>query len=261
MRKKKEKGKGAGGKRPLLGRRSPDPFECTECGDCCRRFEVVIDPWVEEGIVHMVRDGSIGVEVWPWEARELITSSMAGDLGLVLLPSNIIVDSMRKRAVALSYFIANEDCPFQEGKLCTIYTKRPNVCRYFPLVLAKSGVRITERCPEAARPRMGTDATANAEALRKAYDEAVTCILRDIFYHEHMVNLLGELELTGEVAWDWSPDPGEVLRMVQDQEWMDLLEFIVDTGMMSAGEVEEMVTRWLLAEGIEDKVDIKLLTL
>lgn len=236
-------------------------FECTVCGDCCTGFSVVIDPWVEDGIVHMVREGSVGVEVWPWEARLLIPEAQASGKDLILLPSNVILDKMRDTAIALSYFVANESCPFLEGKECTIYKERPNVCRYFPLVLGSSGLDLSDRCPETVRPRTRATGKDKAQALRDIYGDHLDHMMRDIYIHENQVDLLGRLELDGAVKWDWEPDPDHVLKKVQGQEWMDLLEFIIDIGFMTSKEAERMVVDLLYAENLDEKIDLGMFLL
>lgn len=243
------------------GRSKDKVFSCSVCGDCCTGFSLTVDPWVEDGQVHLIRDGSIGVEVWPWEARIMLKMSMATDAGLVLLPSNLRVDSKRGLPIAISYIIANDICPFVMDRKCTIYEDRPNVCRYFPLVLARAGVRTSDRCPETVTPKMGSSGKANADALRRTYPDGIPYLQSDLYVHERLIDLLGRLEMEGHVEWDFRPDPDEVLKKVKDQQWMDLLEFIVDIDAMTMKDVEDLVRDLVYIENIDDKVDFKLLTL
>jgi Fe-S-cluster containining protein len=237
------------------------PFECTICGDCCTKFSIKVKPWVEDGVVHLVKDGSIGVEIWPWEARILAMMSEVAGASLILMPSNVMLDSKRDNAIVLSYIIANRDCPFVKDKKCSVYADRPNVCRYFPLVLARAGVRTSDRCPETITPKKRSSATENAEVLKRTYPDGVPYLKADLYIHERIIDLLGTLEQQGKVIWEWKPDPEKVLKKVQDQEWKDLLEYLVEIEAMTTKEVEELVKDMLSMEDIDDKVDFKLLTI
>lgn len=236
-------------------------YECTACGDCCHGFNVVIDPWAEGAAVHMVKDGSVGVEVWPWEARELILQSKAKGKTIVLMPSNVMVDRSRNMAVALSYFIANEDCPMQKGKLCGIHPVKPNVCRYFPLVMGRPGISISERCPVSIKVKTGKSNKDTVKALREAYGDGVTYLLMDIYSHEVVTDIVGTMGAENFVKWDMAPDPDAALRMVQAQNWSDLLEFMIFVGFMKPDEIKGLIADVVNPKGIEEKVDIRILSL
>jgi len=236
-------------------------YKCTVCGECCRHFNVVIDPWTEGAVVHMVKDGSVGVEVWPWEARELILQSGAKNAGIVLMPSNVMVDRSRNMAVALSYFIANEDCPMQKGKFCSIHEVKPNVCRYFPLVMGRPGIHISERCPVSIKVKTGRSNKDTVKALREAYGDGVAYLLMDIYSHEMVTDIVGTMGIENFAKWDLAPDPDAALRMVQAQNWSDLLEFMIFVGYMKPNGVKGLIADLVDPKGIEDKVDIRILSL
>jgi Fe-S-cluster containining protein len=240
------------------GASGPKRYECNVCGECCKHFNIIIDPWVEGAMVHMVKDGSVGVEVWPWEARELILQSGTKDAGLVVMPSNVMVDHSRNIAVVMSYFIANEDCPMQKDKKCSIHPVKPNVCRYFPLVMSRPGIRISERCPVSVKVKTGRKSKENLEAMREAYPDGLTYLLMDIYSHEVVTDLVGRMELDGFTKWDMSPDPDKVLQMVQGQNWSDMLEFMIFIGYMRPDDIKALIADLVDPRDIEKKVDVRM---
>jgi len=236
-------------------------FNCTICGECCRGFNVIIDPWKEGGVVHLVKDNSVGVEVWPWEARELIMQSAAKDAGLIVMPSNLIMDTTRNLAVVLSYFIANEDCPLQVDKKCSIHAVKPNVCRYFPLVMGRPSIKISDRCPVSVKPKKTQSSKAMANSLKETYGNGFSALLMDVYSHDMVMDLVGTMELKGSVKWDLDPNPDHVLQKVRDQQWSDLLEFMIFIGFLTPEKVQALIADLVDPEGIEEKVDVRLLSL
>jgi len=246
-----------------IGKRKgkPEVFHCTVCGECCTDFNIILNPWAEDGVVHLAQDESIGVEIWPWEAKILAALSKETNAGLVLMPSNLMLEKGRDTAVVLSYLIANTDCPFVVDKKCTVYENRPNVCRYFPVVLASVGVRTSGRCPETIIPKKRASAKENADILKRTYPDGIVYLQSDLYTHERMIDLFGRMEMEGKVEWDYDPDPGLILQKVQDQQWKDLLDFLIEIKAMTPKEVEDLVFDLLSIKDMDDKVDFKLLTL
>jgi len=236
-------------------------FECDQKGDCCRDFNVTIDPWKEGGVVHMVKDGSVGVEVWPWEARELIMRSAGKEENVVVMPSNLMLDRSRNIAVAISYFIANDACPMQNGNRCSIHDTKPNVCHYFPLVMGRPGIRISERCPMPVKPRKAKGAKANLIALREFFGNGVDYLLMDIHAHEYVMDLVGTMELKGFAKWDLDPNIDVVFNMVQGTQWSDFLEYMIFIGFLTPEKVQKFIQEVTDLEDIEKKVDLRLLPL
>lgn len=236
-------------------------FVCDQKGDCCRDFNVIIDPWKEGGVVHMVRDGSVGVEVWPWEARELILRSKEKKEKTVVMPSNLMLDRSRNSAVALSYFIANDGCPMQVGNLCSIHDVSPNVCHYFPLVMGRPGIRISERCHMPIKPRKTKGAKANLEALREVFGDGVDYLLMDIHAHEYVMDLVGTMELKGFAKWDMDPNTDVVFNMVKATQWSDFLEYMIFIGFLTPEKVQKFIAEVTNPKDIEKKVDLRLLPL
>ena len=97
--------------------------------------------------------------------------------------------------------------------------------------------------------------------VKRTYPDGVVYLQSDLYIHERMIDLFGRLEMDGRLEWDYDPDPGLILQRVQDRQWKDLLDFLIDIKAMTAKEVEELVFDLLSIEDMDDKVDFKLLTI
>lgn len=94
-------------------------FECLKCGNCCRNFG---------------SDGSFsGLPLFEWEKEEFEKIAKEKKINLEIKPTNILFDKMSKEYVCLTFSMKNQPCPFLKNNVCSIYEKRPIVCRSFPL--------------------------------------------------------------------------------------------------------------------------------
>jgi Fe-S-cluster containining protein len=111
-------------------------FECTDCGECCTSG-----------------DGPLAVTVFPDERREL--ADVAG-----ATPEDVTEPSPFGGEETFEWTVRRDacgDCFFHEGDACSVYEKRPAVCRTYPFAIRfdDSGSVNAERTVELD----GTDTT------------------------------------------------------------------------------------------------------
>lgn len=94
-------------------------FECLKCGKCCKNFGS--------------NSSFSGLPLFEWEKEEFEKLAKEKGICLKISPTNVIYDKKSKTYVNISYFMENQPCPFLKENKCSIYQKRPIVCRSFPL--------------------------------------------------------------------------------------------------------------------------------
>ncbi len=130
-------------------------FLCQRCGWCCVNLAVPVKKTGGIGWTNDHNGKRYGI-IWPFEKerflRDLRTIGFYEDLPVF----EFWVDSRQKLAIVCSYMFPKERCHFidEAQHLCSIYEKRPLVCRIFPITSydMKSEVCVdTSNCPESRR--------------------------------------------------------------------------------------------------------------
>ena len=94
-----------------------DKFECKNCGACCTKFGVM---------------GAL--PFFEWEIIKVKKEADKRKIKLNIQPINLMLDEISGLYFFPQYGMFNEPCPFLGQGKCLIYSKRPYVCRMFPLI-------------------------------------------------------------------------------------------------------------------------------
>ena len=92
-------------------------FKCQKCGHCCRVF------------------GNISncLPLWEWEVNRLKELAKQKRISFNVKPVDLVFDKRTNLAVCVHYWL-DAPCPFLINNECSIYEKRPLVCKGFPMV-------------------------------------------------------------------------------------------------------------------------------
>jgi Fe-S-cluster containining protein len=91
-------------------------FKCIKCGSCCKNIS-------DKG------SSSNGLPLFEWEAKRLKKLKK----GIKIEPLDVFYDEKSKIYFCLGYLLIGEPCVFLKNKKCSIYKKRPLICRAFPV--------------------------------------------------------------------------------------------------------------------------------
>lgn len=91
-------------------------FECKNCGHCCSKFGK------EKNFL----------PIYDWELESI--KKLDTENKTNTKPTTVFLDLLTKKYFAVIYGIHNSPCIFLENNKCTIYEKRPFVCRTFPML-------------------------------------------------------------------------------------------------------------------------------
>ena len=96
-------------------------FECHGCGNCCRS-------------VYRSKKLHNGFFVSDAEAEWLREEAKKQKIQISFKPYESIADKNSKKLIVKSWRLNHDSCPFFSAGKCTVYDRRPLICRSFPVV-------------------------------------------------------------------------------------------------------------------------------
>ena len=112
---------------------------CKKCGNCCRFRPIKIEFDEEKvkrefyyatGFLYLFSFTRMTITLLPWEVKILKNEAKKRGISIKILPKKFVLKN--NEAVPIDYFLDHDVCPFLSKNLCTIYEKRPLICRCFP---------------------------------------------------------------------------------------------------------------------------------
>ena len=91
-------------------------FECKQCGKCCSDF-----------------GDKKYLPLYEWDVEILKEEAENKKISLKIEPLKFFLDKKTGIVIVFLYGLMEEPCPFLEDLKCSIYEKRPLICRKFPL--------------------------------------------------------------------------------------------------------------------------------
>ena len=121
--------------------------KCSCCSMCChfREHDVVDDTdddnikrslFVKTGVIYLYNLNKYTINLTPKEKEELLIEAKNRNIEIKILPKKIFLGE--DYIYVYDYFIDAEICPFLVDKRCSIYEKRPKICREFPKIIYDS---------------------------------------------------------------------------------------------------------------------------
>lgn len=95
-------------------------FNCTRCGNCCRRFRV---PLTGADLQRLVRGTGL-------RAREIIEWLSPEQVDMTGEPETFVRFAEGRRLMMLAW--QREGCRFSDDDLCAVHDVRPSSCRMYP---------------------------------------------------------------------------------------------------------------------------------
>jgi Fe-S-cluster containining protein len=97
-------------------------LKCQECGKCCNSFWFSVVPLYQSDYEKLVYHTKIPVE----DIQKMTKLTSFQGKGVVCL---------------------KQPCGFLKDSKCSIYSNRPIVCKYFPMMIEKEVIKINVSCP------------------------------------------------------------------------------------------------------------------
>lgn len=131
-------------------------FACPpDCGHCCTHLEREPEPEERRALLAyraMLRDeGVYGCADAPYTGLSLSNEEAAAlrddPRGRVIHPRTWLIETRRRLAVVLDWHMPRSSCVFYEDFRCTVYEKRPLVCRAYPVMMGAPKWKLAPACP------------------------------------------------------------------------------------------------------------------
>lgn len=160
-------------------------FSCPpDCGWCCTHLRREPDPAEGEfrealreiGVYHCDDHAGVGLALSHEEAAVLAAEARTRGIDVGLHPRTFLLETRRRLVVPVDWHLPHESCPFYADYACTVYAKRPLVCRAFPVLVGAPKWRLAPQCPLtqpvlASGTRLGSVLRAE-NAARRALEAA-----------------------------------------------------------------------------------------
>lgn len=135
-------------------------FQCPpDCGWCCTHLERTPEPAEaaatedframlrDLGVYHCRDAVTVGLSLSNAEADALRGEAEARGMNIRLHPRTFLLETRRGVAVVLDWHLPHVECPFYADYKCTVYDKRPLVCRAYPVLAPAPAWRLAPECP------------------------------------------------------------------------------------------------------------------
>jgi Fe-S-cluster containining protein len=120
------------------------PANCKRCGECCRfkpassltkdeEKSILIAIFRGTGFIYPYGLATPGLSIQSYEIGKLEKLAKLKGTKLNLRPNKVLHDMKRNLTIVFDWLLACGECPFlKDGKECTIYDERFDICRLFP---------------------------------------------------------------------------------------------------------------------------------
>jgi len=211
-----------------------------KCGKCCdnsffgslesQDLKAKSPKPVQNGPVYTNFD-AVGLPLLDFEKTEL--ENEAGKLGIktIFVPERFCFDSLSKTMIAASWKLQGTPCPFlSKQKRCLVYTKRPFICRYFPLLKKGNNVICSQDCP-AVNKAMADGLVLEEKAVEKFFSKQLEALAKKQKAIAFVNNVLGRLSASAKISFVQGQTQSQLLEEWPNQKTQGLFEFAEKTGL------------------------------
>jgi Fe-S-cluster containining protein len=113
-----------------------EKFQCKKCSHCCSTIQLDLEAqglfpgyFNSAYILHCCKPS---LTLFDWEAKEMNEIAEKEGINFKLMPYKLVYDTKTKTTIIMQYAVVHDVCPFLKFSQCSIYDKRPLICRLFP---------------------------------------------------------------------------------------------------------------------------------
>ena len=241
-------------------------FRCIQCGECCSHIRGMISEEEKKflkkyaygklPLVQLFPIERMSFPLFDFEAKRFKEWSKEVNVGAKIMPSRVVLDLNSGKSIIFTYYMDYDSCPFLKEKKCLIYNKkRAFICRLFPFnkgPFLKTGEEFKKEdmfgsCPALKEILPELDDTDKKKLVRQLYETFGEDFLNIIEYdyltewiNRLIIDLMKDKKIRPAMKYPYK----YLLRRIINSEKIDVMDFLVEQGIKTKKEVENLINRF-----------------
>ena len=235
-------------------------FHCTQCGQCCSNIRGFISEQEKEFLKEYAYGKLPVVQLFPiekmslplldFEAKRFKKWAQEVSIDPKIMPARVIFDLNSNKSIITAYYMDYKSCPFLMDNKCIIYNKkRAFICRFFPFnqsPFLKTGEKLRIKdmfgdCPEIKDiiPTLN-----DKEQLYETFGEDFLNIVEYDYINEWINKTIIDLIKDKKIRPAMNYPYNHLIKRIENSEKIDLMDFLVQKGVKTKEEVENLIKRF-----------------
>ncbi len=246
-------------------------FSCSACGKCCSHIRGMISGEEKEflrkfafgklPLVQVIPVEKMSFPLFDFEAKRFRDWAKEVSVDAKIQPSRVVFDLNSDKTIVVTYAMDYDACPFLKDNKCSIYqAKRAFICRMFPFnrgPFLKTGeqfrkedlfgscCRMEQIIPSLDDSNKDTLVQQLSQSLRPEFLNVVQFDYLHEWVNTAIIGLMKAKKIRPAMNYPYE----FLLKRIEHSEKIDLMDFLVESGMKAKGEVDALIQRF---DGNED---------
>lgn len=194
--------------------------------------------------------------LFDFEAKRFRKWEKEVNVNAKIMPSRAIFDLNSNTSIIFTYYMDYDNCPFLKENKCLIYNKkRAFICRLFPFnkgPFLKTGEEFKKEdmfgsCPAVKEIIPKLDDKNKNKLAKQLYESFGENFLNIIEYdcltewvNKLIITLVKEDKIKPAMGYPYK----YLLRRITNSEKIDLMDFLIEKGIKTAEEIENLIKRF-----------------
>lgn len=241
-------------------------FKCAQCGECCSHIRGMISEdekkflrkyaYGKLPLIQLFPIERMSFPLFDFEAKRFKEWEKEAKVDAKIMPSRVILDLKSGKSIIITYYMDYSSCPFLKMNKCLIYNrKRAFICRLFPFnkgPFLRTGEELRKKdmfgsCPAIKDIISELDDKNRKNLVKQLYSIFGENFLNIIEY-DHLTEWINRLVIDlmkeGKIRPAMKYPYKYLLRRIINSEKIDLMDFLVEGGIKTKEEVENLIKRF-----------------
>jgi len=241
-------------------------FKCIQCGECCSHIRGMISEdekkFLKEyaygklPLIQLFPIERMSFPLFDFEAKRFKEWEKQVNINAKIMPSRVILDLNTNKSIIVTYYMDYDSCPFLKDNKCLIYDKKRSfICRLFPFnkgPFLKTGEELKKKdmfgsCPSIKDilPKLEDKNRKNlVKQLKGVFDEDFLNIIEYDYLTEWINKLIIQSIKEKRIKPAMNYPYKYLLKRITNSEKIDLMDFLVQQGIKTADEIENLIKRF-----------------
>ncbi len=238
-------------------------FKCIQCGQCCSNIRGMISEEEKEflkeyaygklPIINLFPIEKMSLPLLDFEAKRFKEWAKELNIDAKIKPAKVIFDLNTNHSIVFAYYMDYDSCPFLKDNKCLIYDKkRAFICRFFPFnkgPFLKTGEELKTKelfgsCPSLKEILPELKDPELVKQLYGSFGEDFLNIIEYDHITEWANKLIIELMKENKIKPAMNHPYNFLLKRINNSEKIDLMDFLVQKGIKTPEEIENLIKRF-----------------